>query len=160
MFNIINGGEVTFSAFKFDIDELTLILQKYEFNHHRPITRSMLIWYAFNDEQQKLINLETKLEIEHIYAKNRLPQLENIESIGNKSILEKKINIRASDFRFQDKKEYYLGNKPGRPRTQIHELIELADTKQDFTAQDINIRSGKIINRFIDFIKLNNLARS
>ena len=59
--------------------------------------------------------LETVLEIEHIYARNRqdkeqsLTDIRNLEALGNKALLEKRINIRAADYRFLDKKKYYLG---------------------------------------------------
>ena len=32
----------------------------------------------------------------------------NLESLGNKVLLEKGINIRAADYRFEDKKKYYI----------------------------------------------------
>lgn len=66
-------------------------------------------------QAQKLPSLETAFEIEHIYAKNRcdkeksLSDPKEIESLGNKAILERRINIRASDYRFVDKKKYYDG---------------------------------------------------
>lgn len=53
------------------------------------------------------MSLETTIEIEHIYAKNRfdkehsLSSREKVESLGNKAILEKRINIRASDYRLK-----------------------------------------------------------
>lgn len=103
--------------------------------------------------------LETVLEIEHIYARNRIPIPENSEAIGNKSLLEKKINIRASDYRFQDKAKYYLGRVPKKPDTHIHELKRLAETMSDFTEQDITQRTQRIIDTFIQFITDNGLAR-
>lgn len=97
MLNIVNGRKVTFDGFAFNINELQNALNIYTFSNNRPITRSFLAWFAFTDPQQQIMPLETVLEIEHIYARNRLPVPENIESIGNKSLLEKKINIRAAD---------------------------------------------------------------
>ena len=38
-----------------------------------------------------------------------LQNIKNLESLGNKAILEEKINIRASDYRFADKIKYYQG---------------------------------------------------
>ena len=74
----------------------------------------MLVWWAFNNEKQKLLPWDTVIEIEHIYARrgNELTPLKNqanLEALGNKAILEKRINIRASDYRFEDKKKHYLG---------------------------------------------------
>ena len=159
MLNIINGNKVTFSGFAFNITELENALKIYAFTNNRPITRSMLAWFAFTDPEQEIISIETVLEIEHIYARNRTPTPENLEAIGNKSLLEKKINIRASDYRFQDKAKYYLGLVPKKPATNIHELQALAKTMNDFTEQDISQRTEKIIDSFIQFITENGLAR-
>ncbi|MBR0169061.1 MAG: hypothetical protein IJQ08_10355, partial [Synergistaceae bacterium] len=76
-----------------------------------------------------------------------------------KSLLEKKINIRASDYRFQDKANYYLGLMPKKPATNIHQLQELAQAKQDFTEQDISQRTEEIISSFMAFVRENNLLR-
>lgn len=81
------------------------------------ITRSMLAWRAYNEENQQFISNDTTLEVEHIFSRQRqinektLSNKNNLESIGNKALLEKGINIRASDYRFEDKKKYYLGFK-------------------------------------------------
>ena len=82
-------------------------------------------------------------EIEHIYAKNRydkektLSDPKFVEKIGNKSILEKRINIRASDYKFNDKKQYYKGYTNARGQfkegTMIQELIDFASAKTDYT---------------------------
>ncbi|MBR0151565.1 MAG: DUF262 domain-containing protein [Synergistaceae bacterium] len=160
MFSIVHGKESALSDYVFSLEELQNTLRGYGFTNNRPITRSMLAWYAFNDEGQELLPIETVLEIEHIYARNRTPIPANIEALGNKSLLEKKINIRASDYRFKDKAKYYLGLMPKKPATNIHELQELARTQNDFTEQDISERTEKIISAFMAFIKANNLARN
>ena len=49
--------------------------------------------WAFNNAHQRLLPKRTKLEIEYLYAKNRFPIPENIEALGNKSMLEKDVNI-------------------------------------------------------------------
>ncbi|MBQ4430036.1 MAG: DUF1524 domain-containing protein, partial [Synergistaceae bacterium] len=159
MLNIVNGRKVTFSGFQFNTRELRNALDIYTFSNNRPITRAMLAWYAFTDPEQEIFPLETVLEIEHIYARNRIPVPDNSEAIGNKSLLEKKINIRASDYRFQDKAKYYLGQVPKKPDTHIHELKRLAGTMSDFTEQDITQRTQRIIDTFIQFITENGLAR-
>jgi hypothetical protein len=112
----------------------------------------MLTWRAFIDSNQILPKIETVFEIEHIYAKNRekndrnLKNVKNLESLGNKSLLEDRINIRASDYRFSDKIKYYKGftNNKGKFRegTQIHELIKLSETNNDFTENDIEKRNN------------------
>lgn len=160
MLNIVNGKEVTFNGFAFSETELKNTLTNYSFSNNRPITRSMLAWFAFTDDEQVLIPLETVLEIEHIYARNRIPVPPNGEALGNKSLLEKKINIRASDYRFQDKAKYYRGRVHGKPDTNIHELKKLAETKSDFTEEDITQRTEKIIDTFIAFVRENNLLQT
>lgn len=159
MLNIINGRKVTFNGFPFNAKELRNALEIYSFSNNRPITRAVLAWYAFTDPEQEFMSLETVLEIEHIYARKRIPIPDNSEAIGNKSLLEKKINIRASDYRFQDKAKYYLEQVPPKPGTHIHELRRLAETMSDFTEQDITQRTQRIIDTFMQFITENGLAR-
>lgn len=158
MLNIVNGKDVTFSDFRFDAKELETALFSYRFSNSRPITRSMLAWYAFTFENQELVPIETIFETEHIYARNRYPMPDNVEAIGNKSLLEKKINIRASDYKFQDKAKYYLGQIKGKTPTKIYELLEMASSRQDFSTEDISIRNEEIIKSFMKFIRENNLA--
>ena len=91
------------------------MFDNFSFNNGRPITKAMITWWAFQNDTQPLLSLETVFEIEHIYAKNRhekegtLTNPKNVESLGNKALLEKRINIRASDYRFSDKMKYYQG---------------------------------------------------
>ncbi len=134
------------------------MLNSFMFSGNRPITRSMLVWWAFNNDHQELFTQGTKLEVEHIYAKNRVPVPENIGALGNKSILEK-INIRASDYRFKDKANYYLGLIPRKLGTKIYELTEMAKTKIDFDSHDIAERNQKMFDTFMDFVAGNNLLR-
>ena len=169
MINVVNGDPVTFKEDLFSIQKLENILNSYEFTNQKPITRSMLTWWAFQNPEQELLPLETKMEIEHIYAKNRyekelsLTNPNNIESLGNKSILEKKINIRASDYRFSDKCEFYNGfpNNPNKKRdgTKIKELRTIANTLDDFTESDIMQRETKILFGFMEFLDNNELIK-
>lgn len=116
-----------------------------------------------------MLSLESVFEIEHIFARKRqehenaLSNTNLLESLGNKSILEKRINIRASDYRFEDKKKYYEGftnakgqNKEG---TKIRELQNFAENKNDFTEADITTRHDEIIDAFIGFLKQNDLLK-
>lgn len=165
MINLVEGLPVTFSDYKFDKNLLTTILQTYEFSNRRPITRSMLTWWAYQNEKQELLSLDTVLEIEHIFARNRqeneksLKDENNLECLGNKALLEKRINIRASDYRFNDKRKYYQGYIKGetiKERTHINELLELS-SKDDFNEQDIIQRNQTIENRFIDYLRKEDL---
>ena len=169
MVNMINHKEVTFNGFYFEEDKLRTIFDTYSFNNGRPITRSMLAWWAMYDKEQKMPSLETVFEIEHIYARKRqeneksLSSDAKLESLGNKVLLESRINIRASDYRFSDKKQYYEGfitskNVQKEP-TCIHELHELIKTHNDFKEADIDARYIAIRDAFIKFVKANNLLK-
>ena len=167
MINLVHGKPVNFDEYLFDAEHVENVFNNFEFRNQRPITKSMLTWWAFQDSEQPLLNLDSKVEIEHIYAKKRqeiersLSNNKNLESLGNKALLEKKINIRAADYKFEDKKRYYLGFTNSRNQvkegTKIKELEDLANTLNDFTESDINQRRAKIISSFIKFLDSNNL---
>jgi len=169
MINIVSGKAVSFVDFKFDENTLSTAIKNFEFKNGRPITKSMLTWWAFNNEIQALPVFNTTFEIEHIFARKRqendksLQNIKSLESLGNKAILEEKINIRASDYRFADKIKYYQGftNDKGQVKqgTIIAELVNLANSNSDFTEQDIENRNGKIIDGFILFLKVNELLK-
>jgi len=169
MINIVTDKIVNFDEHKFDEHSLRTAINNFEFKNGRPITRSMLTWWAFKDDNQEIPTLNTIFDIEHIFAKKRqendksLSNTKFLEALGNKSLLEDKINIRAADYRFSDKIKYYKGftNDKGQHKTRsiITELINLADTKTDFTEQDIIDRSERIVNEFIDFLKQKNLIK-
>lgn len=169
MINIVNNKSVTFDEHKFDENTLRTTINNFEFNNLRPITRSMLTWWAFKDENQEIPKININFDIEHIFSKKRqenentLSNTKLIESLGNKSLLEKTINIRASDYRFSDKIKYYKGfiNDKGKKieGTMISELIQLANTKTDFTEEDIIERNEKIVNEFINFLKQKKLLK-
>ena len=149
MADIAAGHHVAFKGYEFDIEQLRDAIRKFDFNDSRKITRSMIAWYIFQDELQEVLSLDQKFDTEHILPRKRERELinkANLESLGNKSFLERDINIRASDYRFSDKANYYLGNR-GKASTKIHELSELAKTHKDFTEQDIEQRNNIIINR-------------
>lgn len=168
MINIINNKRVTFNEFMFDEDNVRKSFDNFNFLNQRPITRSMLTWWTFNNSEQKILNIKDAYEIEHIFARNRQLQEKsllnpsNIELLGNKSLLEKRINIRASDYRFVDKKKYYLGYTNAKNQwkegTAIIELRKLAK-KEDFVESDIVNRNQQIINTFIDYLRSNSLVK-
>ena len=115
MINVVNDRPVSFMEYQFGTQQLQNAFNNYVFSNNRAITKSMLTWWAFQNPEQELLSLETTLEIEHIFSKNRqdkehsLSNPRNLESLGNKVLLEKRINIRASDYRFADKVKYYIG---------------------------------------------------
>lgn len=167
MINIVNGQPVTFREFLFHTQQVQNAFNNYTFSNNRAITKAMLTWWAFQDPAQELLSLENVLEIEHIYARNRhekehsLSNPRHIEALGNKALLEKRINIRASDYRFSDKVKYYKGfenvRKQMKKGTRIKELTDLADRVADFTEADIVQRNSKIIFSFVEFMHNNGL---
>lgn len=167
--NMIEGKRVEFADFKFDKNHVINVWDNYNFSNIRAITKSILTWWAMQDKDQGRPSLERKFEIEHIFARNRqenertLKNTKNLEALGNKALLEKRINIRASDYRFADKKKYYEGfiNSRGQTKegTIIHELVDLANNASDFVESDIEQRSLNIQNAFINFLQLNNLLK-
>lgn len=162
--NIFNGKPLVFEKFKQPEKFFRRRLSEMKFTNRKPITRSMLIWWAFQNPLQELPPLDKRLEIEHIYPKKRhelhpLTNPESLECLGNKAMLEEYINIRASDYRFADKKKYYLGWQPHgkgkkyQPGTFNSELRRLAEESDDFTENDILDRNEKIFDAFIAYLR-------
>ena len=168
MIEIVNDRVVDFEEYRFDADAVRNAIENYVFTNGRPITKSMLAWWVYNDEKQQLIPLDVALEIEHVFSRNRqenegsLTDKNSLESLGNKILLEKNINIRASDYRFSDKKKYYNGftNNKGKYKagTQNAELVMMAKQKDDFCEEDIVVRKKAIIDAFIGYLKQNKLT--
>lgn len=169
MINVVNHKPVTFKGYLFDRAHVKNALMNYVFSNNRAITKSMLIWWAFQQEGQELLSLENTFEIEHIFARNRqdkehsLKNPANLESLGNKAILEKRINIRASDYRFSDKIKYYQGfvnmRKQKKEGTKNRELFILSQKATDFTEKDIIKRQDLIIDSFIEYLNKNGLLK-
>jgi len=169
MINVVNHKPVDFVGFLIERNHVKNALMNYVFSNNRAITKSMLTWWAYQQEGQELLSLENVFEIEHIYPRNRqdkegtLSDAKNIESLGNKAILEKRINIRASDYRFTDKTKYYIGFTNSRNQkkegTKNKELVALSQTKNDFDEKDIIKRHDLIIESFIEYLDENNLLK-
>lgn len=167
MINIIENKDVLFTDYLFNEENVREIFHNYKFGNNRPITKSMITWWAFQDDKQEIPSLETVFEIEHIYAKKRqeneqsLKDSKNLEVLGNKALLEKRINIRASDYRLQDKWKYYVGFVNGKKKkkegTKILELRKLGEEKSDFAEADITSRNANILNAFVLFLRNNGL---
>lgn len=161
MVSIVRREPVTFSNRHFGAREIAERFHAYEFTNGRPVTKSILAWWAFNDPAQPLMDIDTSIEIEHIYARKRaevtpLRDRRNLESLGNKALLEKRVNIRAADYKFTDKKKFYTGFTDGngkeRKGTEIAELRRLAAEREDFTESDIEVRTDEIIGAFVGFL--------
>lgn len=164
MTKIVNNQDVDFKDFRFDENQVRNVFDNYIFSNNRAITRSILTWWMFQEKDQTLPLLDTKFEIEHIFAKNRqdkensLSDKKYLELLGNKALLEKRINIRASDYRFSDKKKYYLGEIKQKEKTCVQELIKLAQ-HEDFKEEDIISRNKQIIDSFIDYLRKEDLIK-
>ena len=108
MINIVNSKPVEFSNYKFNINNIKNIYDNFNFSNGRPITKAMLAWWAFSFDDQILLPIQSVFEIEHIFAKRRqvkensLEDPDNLELLGNKSLLEQNINISASDYKLHD----------------------------------------------------------
>lgn len=166
MLNIVNGQDVTFSENLFDETRFRSIFGNYIFSNQRTVTKAYIAWWAFTFSDQKLLSLESNFDIEHIFPKARqqkegtLKDNRSIELLGNKSLLEKRINIRASDYRFADKKKYYIGfttQKGEKRATEVVELSELANKYSDFTEAEIKERNNMILDRFVEYLRTNDL---
>ena len=158
--DVFEGKPFSFDKFNVDEEILRNILEKFSFTNNREFTKSMLAWWLYHEEDgQPLLSLDVSYETEHIYAKNRneiehtLIDINNIDSIGNKSLLEKSVNIRASDYNFIAKANKYLGlvGKRDKTGTQVIELRVMAEEKDDFTEEDIVERKKRIIDAFVSF---------
>ncbi len=167
MVNIVNGRSVSFEGFKFDPRVLKSEIDNIEFTNNRPLTKSMLAWWAFNDDDQSLLSLETSFDIEHIVSR-KLQESEhvlsddrNLESLGNKSLLEKRINIPARDYYFRLKKRYYLGFENARGQRRGSDITELRNLSvlNDFREENVVERYNYIVESFIDFLGSNDLLR-
>ena len=161
MVSIVKHEPVTFPNHRFDERAISARFHAYEFTNGRPVTKSILAWWAFSDPAQPLMGIDTSIEIEHIYARKRaevapLSDRRNLESLGNKALLEKRVNIRAADYKFADKKKFYTGFTDGngkeRAGTEVAELRRLAAERGDFTETNIEERTDEIIATFVGFL--------
>lgn len=167
MIKIYNGYQCEFADYRFKEEDIRNVLKNYRFTNNRLVTRSLITWYAYTFEGQRLSSVGSSgFDIEHIYAKERhnkentLTKTEILEELGNKILLEKSINIRASDYRFEDKKKYYNGYTNAKGK--VYHGSEIAEYKEltkleDFTEIDILRRSQRIHDEFIEYLKKENL---
>lgn len=170
MVRLVRNEDVTFENHKFTRQQIKEKFTSYSFSNGRPVTKSMLVWWAFQDPKQQILDFDTKLEIEHIYAKKRaereatLSNHDLLEALGNKAFLEKRINVRATDYRFVDKLKCYLGSETlsgqRREGTRNVELVALASSREDFQEADIKERTSQMIAGFIDYLDDAGLLKS
>lgn len=138
-------------------------LAEMKFSNSKSVTRMILAWWTFQNPAQELPTREIKLQIEHIFAKNRhesfqpLKNPDALEFLGNKALLEENINKKIADNSFVDKKIFYLGDGKSKLGTFNLELRGLAETRDDFTEEDILSRNEKIFDAFIKYLRGNDL---
>ena len=161
MVNIVNDTEVTFSKFKFDEKQARTSLENYVFTNQRNVTRSIVTWYAHSFPEQELLDISTSFHLEHIYSKKRqemekgLKESNKLEALGNKILLEGSINIRASDYRFEDKKKIYSGEQrrgKNKDPSKIYEISKIVQQK-GFSEESISVRNKAILDRFFEFLR-------
>ena len=164
MVRIVNGGDVTFSH-KFNESKTRSSFENYVFTNQRNITRSIITWYTYSFSEQQLLDSNENFHLEHIYSKKRqemeggLQSKSNLESLGNKVLLEASINIKASDYRFADKKKIYSGEvRRGKNKnaSKIAEISILSNAAA-FDEQQIIERNKTILDKFLNFLQKENL---
>lgn len=167
MLNIVNLNEVTFSDFKFDKEQTRSAILIYDFKNGRPITKSMLALRMMLNKEQSYPKLSQQFDIEHIYPRKRqenekgLSNNQQIDLLGNKSLLEKRVNIRASDYRFEDKIKYYQGFDNSRGQriggTENLELKNISNVYKKFGEKEIVERTNLFIDDFMNLLDKNGL---
>ena len=167
MLNIVNLNEVTFSDFKFDKEQTRSAILIYDFKNGRPITKSMLALRMMLNKEQSYPKLSQQFDIEHIYPRKRqenekgLSNNRQIDLLGNKSLLEKRVNIRASDYRFEDKIKYYQGFYNSRGQriggTENLKLKNISNVYKKFGEKEIVDRTNLFIDEFVNLLDQNGL---
>lgn len=62
MVKVVNGESADFSKYKFDREKVIATFNNSSFDNRRPITKSMLAWWAFNNPKQKCLSIDTLLK--------------------------------------------------------------------------------------------------
>lgn len=157
MKDIVDDNEITLT--EFSEEGIKSSLEYYDFRNGRPITKAMLTWWAVIENGENL-DLRKEYDIEHIYAKKLyddiggLEDKKTLELLGNKSLLEKRINVRVSDNWFEVK----CTMKNGYNASVIKEMQEMADNYgKRFEEKDILSRNKKIHEAFLKFLKTNGI---
>jgi len=165
MVNIVNGSDISFSKNKFNEFQTRTLFENYSFTNQRAITRSIITWYAFTFENQQILDITESYELEHIYSRKRqemeggLQNEDALESLGNKILLEESINIRASDYHFEDKKKIYSGQLRRGKNKETSKIAELQKimSYNEFNESQILQRNQEILDKFFDLLRSENL---
>ncbi|WP_298499798.1 DUF262 domain-containing protein [uncultured Algibacter sp.] len=133
-----------------------LLIQDIDGHHSSRISRALLLLHAYLNRKQVDLIPKT-FDIEHIFPKkwqntnyngwNQEDAWEYLDRLGNKIVLEKKLNIQAGNGYFGVKKAKYELSK-------IAVIKELAAISQnDWVKNDIEKRESKFISDLIFFFK-------
>jgi len=171
MIKIIQGEKnIDFSNYAISIQEIKFQFDKFKEQKNLAV-KFFLTWWMYQNPRQRLVPTNLRFAIEHIIPKNRQGDLEllsdktYVEQIGNKTLLENGINIRASDNRFKDKILYYIGNKQvEQPRTINENLYDYARDaknygKESYTEKDIIERNNQMLDKLIKYLRLYGLVK-
>ena len=165
MVSLIKGADISFAKYKFNGTQARALFENYVFTNQRSITRSMITWYAFTFPNQKVLDIKESFDLEHIYPKKRqemevgLLSESSLESLGNKILLEESINIKASDYRFEDKKKIYSGEQrrgKNKDNSKIAEILNLMDCAE-FNEKQIVERNKTVLDEFFSFLSKEDL---
>jgi len=165
MISIVNGNDVTFSKYKFNQTQARSFFENYVFTNQRSITRSMITWYAFTFSNQQILDFKEIFHLEHIYPKKRqemekgLQSESNLDSLGNKILLEASINIKASDYRFEDKRKIYSGKQRRGKNKDASKIAEIANliSYPEFEEKQLMDRNKLILDEFFKFLQREDL---
>lgn len=123
---------------------------------NKRITATILYILSTLNPNQKEV-LDNNLEIEHIIPRNgKYSTLfdkpwdevqKYVERLGNKTLFEKRLNIKASNYFYTKKREMYSTSK-------VFDTRELSSKYyNEFTLDDVVGRELNIIDRLIDYMK-------
>lgn len=165
MVNLVKGDDVKFSKYRFNQTQARTSFENYVFTNQRNATRSMITWYAYTFPEQELLGLNEIFHLEHVYSKKRqeiengLKTEGNLDSLGNKVLLESSINVRASDYRFEDKKKIYSGEQRRGNYKEPSKVYEIGDliSYGEFEEEQIVDRNKKILDKFFGFLQAEDL---
>lgn len=145
--------------YKKDGDEF---LSKLNSPLERRYIRTIVITAAYLDAKKNPKNLDylseflltSKFDIEHILPKkwnnydgwNADSHIDSLNTIGNLVLLDRELNISASNEFFERKKDYYRKSK-------ISSVQKLANhSSQNWKPEDLQNRTSEIINAFNEFL--------
>lgn len=155
--SLYSKGELDFQTDSKQILENEILFREQFFKANKLIPSLLLLNLYLKYPNQKT---NIKAEIEHIFPKttqwrssytgwDKEEAQPYIESIGNKMWLEKRLNIKAGNNHFDDKKIKYKNSS-------FLEAQELSMyTKNDWLKEDIEKRNEEIYIRLVDFFKQN-----